>query len=98
MKASLPMCSQVIACARFAAYPRCKASRQRLFERIEMAELWTSESRKKLATWADILAVAIAVSLPWSTSVTGILVGVWFFTLLPFLRWDEIRREILTSA
>jgi len=63
-----------------------------------MAELWTTESRKKLATWADILAVAIAVSLPWSTSATGILVGVWFFTLLPFLRWDEIRREILTSA
>src|SRR5262245_63925197 len=63
-----------------------------------MAELWTAESQKKLATWADILAVAIAVSLPWSTSATGILVGVWFFTLLPFLRWDEIRREILTSA
>jgi len=29
-----------------------------------MAELWTTESRKKLAKMADILAVAIAVSLP----------------------------------
>jgi O-antigen ligase len=63
-----------------------------------MAELWTAEIRKKLATWADILAVAIAVSLPWSTSATAILVGVWFFTLVPVLRWDELRRDILTPA
>jgi len=63
-----------------------------------MAELWTTEIRKKLATVADVLAVAIAVSLPWSTSATGILVGLWFFTLVPVLRWDEFRREILTPA
>ena len=63
-----------------------------------MAELWTAEIRKKLATWADILAVAIAVSLPWSTSATAILVGVWFFILVPVLRWDELRRDILTPA
>jgi hypothetical protein len=63
-----------------------------------MAELWTTESRKKLATVADILAVAIAVSLPWSTSATGILVGLWFFTLVPVFRWEELRREILTPA
>ena len=63
-----------------------------------MAELWTTESRKKLATVADVLAVAIAVSLPWSTSATAILVGLWFFTLVPVLRWDELRREILTPA
>jgi len=63
-----------------------------------MTELWTAEIRKKLATWADILAVAIAVSLPWSTSATAILVGAWFFTLVPVLRWDELRRDILTPA
>ena len=63
-----------------------------------MAELWTAEIRKKLATWADILAVAIAVSLPWSTSATAVLVGAWFFTLVPVLRWDELRRDILTPA
>src|SRR6185312_4293139 len=51
-----------------------------------------------LATVADILAVAIAVSLPWSTSATAILIGLWFFTLVPVLRWDELRREILTPA
>src|SRR6476620_6881051 len=63
-----------------------------------MVPLWTAEIRKKLATVADIVAVAIAVSLPWSTSATAILVGLWFFTLVPVLRWDELRREILTPA
>jgi O-antigen ligase len=63
-----------------------------------MVALWTAEIPKKLATVADILAVAIAVSLPWSTSATAILIGLWFFTLVPVLRWDELRREILTPA
>src|SRR6476619_472243 len=63
-----------------------------------MVPLWTAEIRKKLATVADIVAVAVAVSLPWSTSATAILVGLWFFTLVPVLRWDELRREILTPA
>src|SRR6478736_5154954 len=63
-----------------------------------MVPLWTAEIRKKLATVADIVAVAIAVSLPWSTSATAILVGLRFFALVPVLRWDELRREILTAA
>src|SRR6476661_1862922 len=63
-----------------------------------MAGLWTTESRKNLATAADVLAVAIAVSLPWSTSATAILVGLWFFTLVPVLRWNDLHREILTPA
>ena len=58
----------------------------------------TAENRKRLATLADALAAAIAVSLPWSTSATGILVGLWFFTLVPVFRWEELRREILTPA
>jgi O-antigen ligase len=63
-----------------------------------MAAFLSAESQKRLATGADILAVAIAVSLPWSTSATAILVGVWFFSLLPVLRLEELRREILTPA
>src|SRR4029079_8855681 len=63
-----------------------------------MVPLWTAEIRKKLATVADIGGVAVAVSLPWSTSATAILIGLWFFTLVPVLRWDELRREILTPA
>ena len=62
-----------------------------------MAALWTAESRKQLATAADILAVAIAVSLPWSTSATSILVGLWFFALAQVLRRDDLR-EALTPA
>jgi len=63
-----------------------------------MAALLNAESQKKLATGSDILAAAIAVSLPWSTSATSILVALWFFTLVPVLRWDEVRRESLTLA
>jgi O-antigen ligase len=63
-----------------------------------MAAFSSAESQKRLATGADYLAIAIAVSLPWSTSATAILVGVWFFTLLPVLRLEELRGEILTPA
>jgi O-antigen ligase len=63
-----------------------------------MVALLSAERQKTLATGADILAVAIAISLPWSTSATGILVGLWFFTLVPVLRWGELRRELLTPA
>jgi len=63
-----------------------------------MSALLSAESQKKLTKTADILAVAIAVSLPWSTSATAILVGVWFFALLSVLRWKDLRREILTPA
>ena len=63
-----------------------------------MAALGLRKAERRFATAADILAVAIAVSLPWSTSATAVLVGLWFFTLVPVLRWDELRREILTPA
>ena len=63
-----------------------------------MAALLNVESQKKLATVADILAVAIAVSLPWSTSATSILVGFWILAVAPVCRWDELRREILTPT
>jgi O-antigen ligase len=63
-----------------------------------MATLLSAESQKKLAKGPDILAVAIAVSLPWSTSATSILIALWFFALVPLLRWDEVGRESLTPA
>ena len=63
-----------------------------------MAAILTAESRKKLATWADVFAVAIAVALPWSTSATAIFVGLWFLTLVPIIRWGELRWQILTPA
>ena len=54
--------------------------------------------RARLARIADGLAVAVAVSLPWSTSATGILVVLWLLALIPTLDWAEVRRELATPA
>ena len=54
--------------------------------------------RKHFARLADGLAVVLAVSLPWSTSATSILVVVWLVVLLPTLRLAELRRELTTAA
>lgn len=58
----------------------------RLFERTQLARL------------ADGLAVAVAVSLPWSTSATGILLVLWLLAFVPTLTWPDIRRELATPA
>lgn len=54
--------------------------------------------RAKLAHLADGLVVAVAVSLPWSTSATAILLVLWLFVLIPMLRWADVRRELATPA
>jgi O-antigen ligase len=51
-----------------------------------------------LARLADGAAAAVAVSLPWSTSATSILVVVWLVCLLPTLDIAMLRREIMTPA
>jgi hypothetical protein len=38
--------------------------------------------RMRLAAVADWLMVAVAVSLPWSTSATGILLVLWLLALI----------------
>jgi O-antigen ligase len=53
---------------------------------------------KRLERIADYLVIAVAVSLPWSTSVTAILAVLWVFALLPTLRWSDISREVTTPA
>ncbi|HET7911664.1 MAG TPA: hypothetical protein VFL49_06520, partial [Pseudolabrys sp.] len=65
-----------------------------------MTGLWTAANsgQKRLTETADILVVAIAVSLPWSTSATSVLIALWFLALLPTLRWAEIRHEAETLA
>lgn len=47
---------------------------------------------------ADGLVIAIAVSLPWSTSATAILAVLWVFALIPVLGWADARGELLTPA
>jgi O-antigen ligase len=46
----------------------------------------------------DYLAIAVAISLPWSTSATSICLALWLFAFLPTFRFAEIRRELLTPA
>ncbi len=54
--------------------------------------------RTRLAGVADWLAVAVAVSLPWSTSATGILLVLWLIALIPTLSWPDMRRQLMTVA
>jgi hypothetical protein len=54
--------------------------------------------RTKLAHIADGLAVALAVSLPLSTSATSILGALWLLAVIPSLNWSDMRRELLTPA
>jgi O-antigen ligase len=55
-------------------------------------------ARAKLVRIADGLMVAVAVSLPWSTSATGILLVLWLLALFPTLEWSDVRGELMTSA
>lgn len=52
----------------------------------------------KLMRLADGLAVATAISLPWSTSATAILMVLWLLALIPTLSWADVRKELLTLA
>jgi O-antigen ligase len=53
---------------------------------------------KTFAWAADWLAVAVAVSLPWSTSATSILVALWLIAILPTLNVAALKRELATAA
>lgn len=46
----------------------------------------------------DVLAAAVAASLPWSTSATGILMALWFVALVPTLRWQDLKVTLLRPA
>jgi O-antigen ligase len=54
--------------------------------------------RDRWAKAADALAVAVAVSLPWSTSATSALIALWIVALLPTLRPADLAREFKHSA
>jgi O-antigen ligase len=54
--------------------------------------------RTNLARIADGLLVAVAVTLPWSTSLTSILLVLWLLALIPAFEWLDLRRELMTPA
>jgi len=67
-----------------------------------MAELARSIRSARIfahnARVADGLAVALAASLPWSTSATGILAGLWLLAVIPTLDAAALRRVLSTPA
>jgi hypothetical protein len=54
--------------------------------------------RANLERWADWLAVAVVVSLPWSTSATIILIVIWLLALIPTLDVATLGRELRSAA
>jgi O-antigen ligase len=55
-------------------------------------------ARERFGPLADGLAMALAASLPWSTSATGILAGLWLIALIPTLDVAVLRRVLSTPA
>jgi O-antigen ligase len=54
--------------------------------------------RARLRQVADWLAVAVAASLPWSTTATEILLGLWLVALLPTLDRETLREAFAAPA
>lgn len=54
--------------------------------------------RKRLLHLADWMAFGVAVSLPWSTSATSILIALWLIAVLPTLNGQLVWREIKSPA
>jgi hypothetical protein len=55
-------------------------------------------NRESFARLADGLAVALVVSLPWSTSVTSILAVLWLLALIPTLDRSLLCRVVTLAA
>ena len=54
--------------------------------------------RQRLAKVADWLAVAVAVTLPWSTTATAIFITGWLIVVLATLNIAALRQELFTAA
>jgi O-antigen ligase len=55
-------------------------------------------SRPRLERNADWVAAAVAVSLPWSTSATSVLLVLWLIAVGPTLGLAAVRREVMSPA
>jgi len=66
--------------------------------RITGLAMLSGFDRSRFLAAADWLAVGVALSLPWSTSVTAILVAVWILVVLPTLDASAVRRELANPA
>jgi O-antigen ligase len=59
------------------------------------AKLLTPKILERLPDW---LAIAVAISLPWSTSATSILIALWVVAILVTLPMPAVQRELVTAA
>ena len=66
------------------------AARSTLVERLS--------ERARLAPLADRLAIAAAVTLPWSVTASSIAIIVWLLVVLPTLDWRALRRSFSIPA
>ena len=68
--------------------------------KLHLAKIFGAKAfdRESFARLADALAVALVVSLPWSTSATGILAVLWLIAFIPSCDLAGLRRTVLTPA
>jgi O-antigen ligase len=66
------------------------AARSALIERLS--------ERARLAPLADGLAIATAVTLPWSVTAASIAIVLWLLAVLPTLDWANFRRSFAIPA
>src|SRR5690348_8176415 len=64
---------------------------------VDVAVTAGAPGRPRFALIADALVAAVAVSLPWSTSATSILIALWLIALIP-IGPAAVWREIRTAA
>jgi O-antigen ligase len=66
--------------------------------RMTSLSILSGFDRLRWVRLADWLAVGVAVSLPLSTSATGILIALWLLVILATLDAGLLRRELATAA
>src|SRR5258708_242384 len=104
----LRRCCKATVCARSAACRRCVKPPKSANMTAKMSTMSGQNPESivmnerarapRLVQIADGLATAVAVSLPWSTSATSILIALWLIALVPTLDASSVRREVLTAA
>jgi O-antigen ligase len=67
-----------------------------MLDHMNLAGRFCDDIKSRRAT--DYLAIAVAISLPWSTSATSILMVIWILAFLPTLKLADLRKEIFTLA
>ena len=47
---------------------------------------------------ADLLVVTTAASLPWSTTLPAVFIGLWLVVVIPTIEWDELVGDLAQPA